>query len=364
MEGSTGSADGRDPDAGADPLRVWAGDLSGLDVTARSARLALSPIVRAHLDHRLDPERRALRYGSLLTHYRLTDLADAEVALLPVELGSASPDDVRTRLAAAERHGLRTLVFANGDLEPLLPSASMILLHAGPTRGAQPSATSIAVPYFFTDRWSGADRADPEPPTVAFCGQGTSGRGAALGLTARRAVLAARQRRSPDVVTPPIRGHIGLRAQALRALQNDPRIDDRFVIRDRYRAGAVTDDERARTQREFDDNLRSATYALCVRGTGNFSARFYEALSFGRIPLFVDTGCVLPFEDEIDWRRRCVWIDESEVDDIADILVADHGVNRHAPDRTEASLRRLWEERLTQHGFFAHIVTTLRHLCR
>ena len=69
---------------------------------------------------------------------------------------------------------------------------------------------------------------------------------------------------------------------------------------------------------KFDDNLRSATYALCIRGAGNFSARFYEALSFGRVPLFVDTRCVLPLEDDIDWRHHCVWVDRSDVGRIGD----------------------------------------------
>ena len=163
-------------------------------------------------------------------------------------------------------------------------------------------------------------------------------------------------------MAPPLRGHVGLRSRSLRRLAADPRVDDRFIIRDRYRAGAADEATRARTGEEFDANLRSATYALCVRGTGNFSARFYEALSLGRVPLFVDTRCVLPFEDEIDWWAHTVWLDRSEVDAIGDRLVDAHPHVLADPARRPDVLRRLWEERLTQEGFHSHLPGAVRAL--
>ena len=346
---------------GPEPLRVWAGDLSDADVIDRTARLSTHPIVRAHLDHRLDPALRAERYGCLLTDYQLTDLADAEVAVLPRAFERTTGDDLRSRVAQAERRGIRTLVVAVGDTEPLMPSESMVLMHAGPTRGAQPRGEAVCCPYLPTDRANGNwDRPIGERPTVAFCGQGTNRPGASAVQMARRTLATMRNRLAPTIVTPPIRGHVALRARALRSLHRDPRIDDRLLIRARYRAGAVTEAERAQTQIDFDDNLRSAAYALCVRGTGNFSARFYEALSFGRIPLFVDTECVLPFEDEIDWRQRCVWVDQPEIGRIGDVLVAAHEAGDPDGLRSADSLRRLWEEWLTQDGFFRHFVDTVR----
>jgi hypothetical protein len=346
---------------GSEPLRVWAGDLSDVDVHGRSERLATHPIVRAHLDDRLDATELADRYGSLLTDYRLTDLDEAEIAVLPLAFERTRQVDLHRRLQQAEGAGLRTLTFSIDDLEPLMPSDSMVLLHPGPTRGAQRRGMALAVPYVFTDRANGSWRREAtERPTVAFCGQGTSRRGASLALTARRALASAQNRLKPNVVTPPVRGHVSLRARALRSLHNDPRVDDRFVIRDQYRAGAVSDAERSQTQADFDDNLRSASYALCVRGTGNFSARFYEALSFGRIPLFVDTSCILPFEDEVDWRQRCVWIERSQIDRISDLLVTAHDADDPSSPRSVDSLRSLWEQRLTQDGFFRHFVGTVR----
>jgi hypothetical protein len=53
--------------------------------------------------------------------------------------------------------------------------------------------------------------------------------------------------------------------------------------------------------KEFQDNIKNSHFTLCNRGAGNFSMRFYETLSAGRIPLILDTDLVLPYEDKINW---------------------------------------------------------------
>ena len=347
-----------------EPLRVWIPSDGPVDLDHRPSRLALVPIARAHRDRRADADTRHRWYASLLSSYLPTEPSEAEVAVLPTYLEQTAPEVVRATVAAAEASGLRTLVFGGHDLEPVLPSASMVLLHPGPTRGAQPRADVLAVPYFFTERTDGPPPARPDGarPSVAFCGQGSL-RPAAAGLNLlRRVGDTVSNRIRPRVVTPPVRGHVRLRSRSLRVLHDDPGVDDHFVVRDQYRAGASTEADRVRTQAEFDQNLASATYALCVRGTGNFSARFFEALSVGRIPLFVDTRCVLPFEDEIDWRRHTVWVDAADVGRIGEILVAAHPAVVDDPDRSVDSLRRLFEDRLSQPGFFAHMPAAVRRL--
>ncbi|MCB0976749.1 MAG: exostosin family protein [Acidimicrobiales bacterium] len=332
------------------------------DLFDRHQRLWLVPIVRAHLDADDDPAVLADRYGSLLSHYVLCGPDEAEVALLPRLVTSGDDPSIRPTVDEAERRGLRTLVFGGGDLEPVVRSAAAIVVHPGPTRGAQPDADVLAQPYFVTDRWRGPmERSDTERPSVAFCGQGASRPGAGVVQLVRRGASSLRNRGRGSVVPAPVRGHIRLRARALASLARHPGVDDRFVIRDRYRAGGGGPAARARAEEEFDDNLRCATYALCVRGTGNFSARFYEALSFGRVPLFVNTSCVLPFEDEIIWRDHVVWADDSEVEELGDRLVAAHsrGVGER---RLPHAIRLLWEQRLSQDGYFSHLPGAVRRL--
>jgi len=48
------------------------------------------------------------------------------------------------------------------------------------------------------------------------------------------------------------------------------------------------------------------------------SYRLYEALCCGRIPVFIDTDCVLPYDFMIDWKKYFVWVDQSELPLIAE----------------------------------------------
>lgn len=344
-------------------MRVWTGSLPDVDVRDRNARLSLSPVVRARVDDRLTPSLHRDRYGSLASGYDIVDASEAEVAMFPRVFETARTEEFLTFVRSAESNGLRTIVFSGHDLEPIMPSESAILLHPGPTRGAQPHADVLAIPYLLTDRAKADEhRPDGDHPSVAFCGQGTTRRSTRAGQAIARAAQHVSNRIRPRVVPPPLAGHVGLRSAALEGLRRHPTVEEHFVIRDQYRAGASSDADRERTQSEFDDNLRSSTYALCVRGTGNFSARFYEALSFGRVPLFVNTNCVLPLEDLIDWRSRSVWIEANDVDKIGDRLVRAHPEVLNDPDRSAAELRRLWESHLTSDGFFGHLPGVIRSL--
>ena len=337
-------------------------DVAVDDVLNSSNRLSFNPIVRSHWGrHSNHPQ--AHRPNLVSTHYSLCERDDAEVAVLPRLYEATDAAVFRSAISRAEAFGLRTLVFGGHDLEPIMPSPSVILLHPGPTRNAQPHADVLALPYIFTDRTRPPEnRPDGSRPSVAFCGQGAVRRGAGLVQSTRRTAQVLANRVRPRVVPTPITSPVTTRSRAMKALHSHDGVDTNFIIRNQYRAGASGEADRTRTQAEFDDNLRTSTYALCVRGTGNFSARFYEALSFGRVPLFVDTDCVLPFEDEIDWKSRTVWVPADELSSIGERLVAEHPHVLTDHGRSQPALRKLWEDRLTQEGFYAHLPEAVRRL--
>jgi hypothetical protein len=151
-----------------------------------------------------------------------------------------------------------------------------------------------------------------------------------------------------------------VRRRALRALRRCPRIHTDFVANPNFFGGALlTDDPAAlaRIRRRFVDNLLGADYALCVRGGGNFSIRFYEALSAGRIPLLINTRCVLPLAGEIDWNRHCVIVEERDLARAGDLL-ADfhHALTPEAFRDLQQANRRLWVEYLEPFSFQQRIV--------
>ena len=51
----------------------------------------------------------------------------------------------------------------------------------------------------------------------------------------------------------------------------------------------------------------------------------YETLALGRIPVFINTDCTLPFSNIIEWDKHVVWI---EKEDIINIVIQINGKKR------------------------------------
>jgi hypothetical protein len=81
----------------------------------------------------------------------------------------------------------------------------------------------------------------------------------------------------------------------------DKWLDCDFTIRDKPWGEGVSN-----AHQEFFNGLSNAQFICCPRGVGNFSIRFYETLCAGRIPVFVNTDMILPFEGEINWNDVAV----------------------------------------------------------
>lgn len=196
-------------------------------------------------------------------------------------------------------------------------------------------------------------------PVVGFCGF-APGFSAGLGGRIRRAL-------------PRLRGAsehpAALRGRACRALERSPTLETNFVVRSGFWAGVIgkggaIDYERMReVRRHFVCNLVGSDYVLAARGGGNFSYRLYETMSAARIPLFVDTDCVLPFEDELDWCSLVVWVDEYELDAIGERVADFHA--RLGPEgfrEQQQECRRIWVDRLSPEGFYRSLAPRLAAL--
>lgn len=153
-----------------------------------------------------------------------------------------------------------------------------------------------------------------------------------------------------------------LRARVLAALERDSRLRCEFIARSRYLGGATLaaldrEHRHVAERREFLDNLFTCPYALAARGKGNHSVRFYEILSAGRLPLFVNTGCVLPLEAKINWRSLLVWVEASNMDDIGEHVVSFHQrVKRDEFIELQLQMRDLWRTLLRPQPFFQKVV--------
>ena len=109
------------------------------------------------------------------------------------------------------------------------------------------------------------------------------------------------------------RDGIYFRRAALRYLQKNPYIDLRTKIRTQF-SGNLTTIELpvADVRREYIDTILNTDFTLSPRGDGNYSLRFFETLSLGRIPIFIDTDAPLPLESRIPYDEfivRVPWDD-------------------------------------------------------
>lgn len=144
---------------------------------------------------------------------------------------------------------------------------------------------------------------------------------------------------------------VKLRSNVLKFIQKDKRIVTNFNIRNKYKVGGSESDDRRKKTLEFYDNMIASDYVVCVRGLGNFSKRFYETLAMGRIPIFINTDCVLPFDNIIDWRKYCVWVEKKEIYSIGDKIVEHYNSLSDEDFITlQKECRKLWCEYLSGSG--------------
>ena len=163
--------------------------------------------------------------------------------------------------------------------------------------------------------------------------------------------------RKGKVGIPPYNIGHALRFKALSILLKSQIIKTNFIERERpvfFNEPDLTLQKKFRV--EYVQNIVESDYVLCCRGSGNYSFRFYEALCCGRIPVFIDTDCVLPYDFEIDWKKYCVWVDESELPLIAEKIAEFH--ENLSPQEfvdLQYECRRIWEQRIAPEGFFANL---------
>lgn len=138
------------------------------------------------------------------------------------------------------------------------------------------------------------------------------------------------------------------RGKLLKSLQKSTLVKTNFIFRSHYRAGAQTNEQRYKTTLEYYNNISDSDYVLCVRGGGNFSVRLYETLMMGKIPVFVNTDCLLPFSDEIDWKKHIVWVEWEERKNIATIVNNFHSkLSNDDFMEIQIANRKLWKETLS-----------------
>ncbi len=145
------------------------------------------------------------------------------------------------------------------------------------------------------------------------------------------------------------------RNKILSKIKTSKKLEKNFVIREQFH-GRYTAEKQEEFQKEYYDNLINSDYIVCMRGSGNFSYRLYETLCCGRIPVFIDTDSVLPYDFLADWKQYCVWIDQSEINSIEDKILDFHNsLSNGQFVALQKKCREFWKDYLSPTGFFSHL---------
>ncbi len=303
----------------------------------------------------------------------MTDLAKADLAVFPAYWHLTQKDDVALNrgiqfLEMAKQAGKPAAIFATGDWTQDVPVDNTLAFFTSSFQSRR-KPNEFAMPEWNVDfiktEFDGQIpvRQKQVKPTVGFCGYAPP-----LGLPFGVKKLKALLRMGSDLTGFSSRisyrsGHT-IRVRALNALTKSPLITTNFIFRDQFaftskglQGVSLDRKEHARQLRsEFCQNLVNSDYVLCASGYENYSIRFYEALSCGRIPVLIDTDCVLPYDFAIDWKRYCVRINEHELSSIAE-KVADFHDRLSAQEFIDLQheCRNLYQQWLSPEGFFANL---------
>ena len=100
-----------------------------------------------------------------------------------------------------------------------------------------------------------------------------------------------------------VKNNTGKRQSCIDKLNSSEFITPNFITKQSFWGGKPHDKDLIDY---FKNNILQSHFTLSNRGAGNFSMRFYQVLSLGRIPILLDSDMVFPFEDEINWDQYLI----------------------------------------------------------
>ncbi len=272
------------------------------------------------------------RRGFDTNYYAITeDPAAADMVLMPyshtVVLASA-PELLELCAAEARRLGKRLLIDGLGDVERPVPIPEAVVLRYGGYR-FEHRPNVIQVPLYADDLlelYRGGVlevRHKGGKPVIGFAAWAALTPAQALRAVLKE--LPVRLWALFDGRYAACKKGIFFRRAAIKVLQASQEVVANFIIRTTFSANARTMSGTPQDlQRDFVENLLSSDYGLCIRGDANASVRLFETLSLGRIPVLLDTECVLPFADVLDYKTFSLIVDFRDLERLPERIAEFH----------------------------------------
>jgi hypothetical protein len=149
-----------------------------------------------------------------------------------------------------------------------------------------------------------------------------------------------------------------IRLASLVALEQNTNIRTNFIKKNAFWGGWLNSGRKPqdgkRLRDEFVRNIAESDYIVCARGGGNFSYRIYETLMSGRLPILIDTDCILPYDFIVCWEKEFPIVREDEVNSLGKRIMDFHNSIKDSFEEHQNRMRSLWEEWISPTGFFTN----------
>ncbi len=294
------------------------------------------------------------------SHYTEADsIQDCDLAVYPNK--AFTPETltfdhgVYQAAAEAELHQKPLIIDATSDSDVLLDIPSANILRYGLYQSLKrPFETEC--PFWSNDRTKkGLDGLNisfkGNKPVVGFCGTTSSmGKLANFGKqiipnAIAKSILS--QGKLARRVDPRLTEGMSLqiRQRAIALLSKDRRIESLFEVTNNNPSYYVEDESnKIALENLFITNTSRCDYVLCVRGSGNYSGRFYMALNAGRIPVVIDTDGIIPYENEF----QIIKVPVNSMENIGELIL------EHFETTTEQELKEMkLSNRAAYHQFLS-----------
>lgn len=304
----------------------------------------------------------------------LTSLAESDACLLPIRYTQKQNDlafeqEIKEFTEEVNNSDKKTFVFLGSDIDYFDVKIKNAIIFCNTLYQSKRKKNEFAYTFFFEDFIEKyyhnipPIRSKSDIPTVGFCGFAPPLAQKFGKYKIKEAFRLMMNYLGVMRYIPSISAH-SYRVRALLSILKSKKVKNNFIIRSNFGFGGPAGglypggvkELNASFREAYVKNIMDSDYTLCVRGYGNNSIRFFEALCCGRIPVFLNTDCVLPFDFLIDWKKYCVWIEESEINNIPEKILAFH--NSMSAEEFEAlqkTIRNIWKDYFTPEGFFKNL---------
>lgn len=291
------------------------------------------------------------------------DINQADICILTM-LWNYYENHAKEKLAmleieTAQKKSKPIVVFNTRDYRTIIPTNNLIVFESAGLKSKISYTYHSGLPFYikdYLDLYSHGEiifRKKQEKPIIGFCGQADVSFFQKIYRTSANNFHKIKFNIGLEKGEPPPFETTSFRGRVLQIFENSPLVKTNFEIKAKMRAGDPDiQSDHNENKLSFIKNLMDSDYTICMRGHGNFSIRFYETLCLGRIPVFIDTDCLLPFQDEIDYKSLFPWIEIENLQNAPEIVREFH--ERLTPGDfvdLQKACRKLWVDHMTPDGF-------------